>query len=77
MLFKEIQKLKRQWFKKNLIIMIFLCILLLVFFIVGAIFENYILIGSNTILCFVIYCVARNKMIIFVEKNTDKRDAEI
>lgn len=71
---KEREILIRQWIKIKLFKIIVICILILGLFLVGAVLENYLLIAANTILAFVIYCFARNKIIILIENNTDRHD---
>ena len=69
MIHKQKKELMRQWFRKNFLKLIVICILILALFIGGAILENYILIGGNTIFAFVIYIIARNNMLAFLDKN--------
>lgn len=70
MLGNESKDLKQQWIKKKLFRIVLVSIFILALFIVGAIYENYILIGMNTIFALVLNVIARNKMLVFIEKNT-------
>ncbi len=59
--------LKKKWLKNNIIIISTIMLAFLAIYIIAKMFNNYIVIGLNTILIFLAYFYIRNKMMIFVE----------
>lgn len=70
--YENIKKLKKQWLKKHIVFVALISLEILGIYILGAVFQSYLLIGVNTIYAFIMYCVARNSQDSFVEENRDE-----
>lgn len=61
------ETLKIQWFKKNVVLICILALIILAIYILAGILDNLLILSLNTILAFCIYLYMRNKMMSFIE----------